>query len=53
MKVKYSENKQEAIITWENNKVYSNTENEEDFVFTFRLIKNKEGIWKVCFLPMQ
>lgn len=45
--VSYHNNGRNAVISWNNEDV------EPLFLFTFRLVKNDEGIWKVEFLPMQ
>lgn len=38
----------EAIVKWN-----SDYDNETEFRYGFRLMKNDGDIWKVCFLPMQ
>lgn len=53
IQVSYSEDNQQAFISW----IVSDDSNKdadgEPFRYSFSLAKNKEGIWKVCFLPMQ
>lgn len=53
VQVSYLKDNKKAVITFKNNFVTSKDIEDEDFVFTFSLAKNKNGIWKVCFLPMQ
>lgn len=37
-----------AVITWK-----YDGDNEDEFRYGFNLVKNKDGIWKVSFMPMQ
>ncbi len=42
-----------ATLSWESNKEELIDADGDRFMYSFSLIKNSEGVWKVSFLPMQ
>ncbi len=53
IKVDYYDDQENASISWEDKYLEEYDNSGYPFKYGFSLVKNKEGIWKVSFLPMQ
>lgn len=51
--ISYEEDDINTAIVWEDKYLEEYDSSGYPFKFTFGLVKNKDGIWKVSFLPMQ
>lgn len=53
IKIEYSDDCKEATISWEDKNFEEYDASGNPFRFSFRLVLDKDRIWRVCFLPMQ